>query len=164
MAFFLCILYFLLCSSRAFQPIIWFLPLLSMLILQRSCIFGLYSAFLIGAGYDFLHAVPMGLFAMTFLLSTIALYRYREYFFADQPLSLALFSSLYTLVFTLIFPLVQFMLSGMKAPQSKDFLAHLISQPCIHGAYSYFCVFFPMAFCQEQWKRCFRFFLQYKWR
>ena len=137
----------LICNDIFFPQIHLFVfaPFLALLIIRKNLLSALWIASLAGLTLDLLSSnIRFGLYATSFLITILILFKLRNLFFEEKALALALFSTLVAFVFTLIeSSLLSFF--GHPPPFTlKTLSSDLFLLPLLDGAFSFFWFSFPI--------------------
>lgn len=105
---------------------------------RKPFIFSLWASFGCGFLIDLVSTEPrLGLYAINFALTTLALYPQRRHFFEDKELSLSFFTALISTVSTLVH-LVLLQIFGKGIPfKLSSLFTDLILMPLFDGLYAF---------------------------
>ncbi len=126
-------------STTSFAlPLLGFAPYLSFIFIKHSLKKLLWQSFLCGLMMDFLQSsLPFGYTSLSYILTSLILYRQKWLFFHDKLTSLALFSSLFSFIHS-ISQILLFDLSKKTLAFSwKHVLSELIVMPLCDGLYAF---------------------------
>ena len=122
-----------------------FAPFLALLVIRKNRLSALWIAALSGLTLDLLSSnIRFGLYALSFLITILVIYKLKNLFFEEKAHALAVFSALVAFVFTLIeSSLLSFF--GHPPPFTLMSLSiDLVLLPILDGIFSFFWFSFPL--------------------
>lgn len=156
-------LFGLLCNSVFFPQIHLFVfaPFLALLVIRKNLLSTLWIAAWAGLTLDLLSSnIRFGLYAVSFLVTGLIIFKLKNLFFDEKPLALAVFSSIVAFIFTLI-ELSLISSFGRPPPFTlKGLSFDLLILPLLDGIFSFFWFSLPLKL--YTWVRSGKFFLLFK--
>ncbi len=140
-AFIFCFLFLLFSAPFLLKiKIMLFIPFLILFIQSCSFLSCLWLSFVIGFLMDLLSSYQIGLFSLSYVVTSAFLYSQKKHFFEDNTLHFSLFASLYSFIFSLIFTFLFCIFGAKEAFTGKWILTDLLIMPFLDGIYSAFSI------------------------
>ncbi|MEI8301204.1 MAG: hypothetical protein WCG10_06330 [Chlamydiota bacterium] len=119
-------------------PLLGFAPYLSFIFLKHPLKHLLWKSFLCGLMMDFLQSsLPFGYCSLSYVLTSLILYRQKWLFFHDKLISLAIFSSFFSLIHSVSQILLFDLTKKTLAFSWKHLLSELVMMPLCDGLYAF---------------------------
>ena len=130
---------------------IYFAPFIVFLFYRFSFITVLWIAVLLGFFQDLFSSSFFGISAISYLLSTIILYREKR-FFNDKPVNLSLFTIIFSLIYSIFNPLLFFIFDKKINLSIKWLAADLVIFPLLDGIYAFILFAMPILLIERTTK------------
>jgi len=134
--------------STLFFPsirLVVFAPFLAVVILRKPLLLGLWAATLCGLLTDLLSSdTRFGMFALSYLIVALLLYRYKTHFFEETKRSIPLFTIFFSLIFSLIHTFLIAFFHEAISLDWKGVLTTFFLMPLVDGLYAFFWFTCPM--------------------
>ena len=121
--------------------LVYFALFIIFLFYHLSFISILWIAMLLGFFQDLLSSSFFGINACLYLISVMVLFKEKKYF-NDKPISLSIFTAIFSLIFSLFSPILFFIFDKKINLSIKWIITDIIVYPILDGIYAF--VFFAM--------------------
>lgn len=124
---------------------IFFAPLIIFLFYNISFISILWIAAILGFTQDLFSSTFFGINAISYLVSSIILYREKKYF-NDKPINLSIFTMVFSIIFSILSPILFFIFDKKINLSITWIITDIIMYPILDGIYAFLFFAMPILF------------------
>jgi hypothetical protein len=126
-------------------PLAFFIPFIVTAYYQKSQLICLWLSLICGVILDIIiFSNRMGLWGVSYCVTTLWIYKYRMHFFGDRQSTLPIMTFFFALISTMIFWCLNYVFDKSFIFSLRPFLRELLLFPFLNAVFAYFMLMFPM--------------------